>query len=66
MQKSKQRLGFFETPQYIRSDYDGDMDDRMFTTCYVFTLAEGPTRWNSSVQSIVAMLETSAEGPNCC
>src|ERR1044072_7097048 len=43
------------------SDYAGDLDDRMSTTGYVFTLAGGPIYWKSSVQPIVAMSTTEAE-----
>src|ERR1044072_1830633 len=46
---------------FVDSNYAGDLDDRMSTLGYVFTLVGGPIYWKSSVQSIVVMSTTKAE-----
>ena len=39
---------------YSDSDFAGDVDDRKFTSGYVFTLAGGAISWKSSKQTITA------------
>ena len=46
---------------YVDSDYVGDLDKRMSTTGYIFTLFGGPVSWKSQLQSIVALSTTKAE-----
>jgi hypothetical protein len=46
---------------YVDVDYAGDLDDRRFTTGYVFTILGGPICWRSMIQSMVAMSTTEAE-----
>ncbi|KFK26181.1 hypothetical protein AALP_AA8G213400 [Arabis alpina] len=46
---------------YVDSDYAGDLDNRRYTTGYVFTLAEGPVSWRSVLQDVVAMSTMEAE-----
>ncbi|KAL1198468.1 Retrovirus-related Pol polyprotein from transposon TNT 1-94 [Cardamine amara subsp. amara] len=46
---------------FVDSDYGGDLDNRKFTTGYVFTLAGGPIYWRYILQSIVAMSTTEVE-----
>ena len=43
------------------SDYAGDLDKRISTTSYVFTLAKAPVSWKSTLQSAVALSTTEAE-----
>ncbi|KAE8692812.1 hypothetical protein F3Y22_tig00110830pilonHSYRG00040 [Hibiscus syriacus] len=45
---------------YVDSNYAGDLDNRISTTGYVFTLGGGPS-WKSTVQSVVALSTTEAE-----
>jgi hypothetical protein len=35
--------------RYVDANYVGDLDDRMSTTGYVFTLAGGPICWRSMI-----------------
>ena len=46
---------------YVDSDYVGDLDKRMSTTGYIFTLFGGPVSWKSQLQSIAALSTTEAE-----
>jgi hypothetical protein len=46
---------------YVDADYAGDLDDRRFTTGYVFTILGRPICWRSMIQSMVAMSTTEAE-----
>ncbi|KAG8499853.1 hypothetical protein CXB51_006283 [Gossypium anomalum] len=46
---------------YVDSDYAGDLGKRRSTTDYVFTLAGGPIRWKSALQSTVALSTKEAE-----
>ena len=39
---------------YSDADFAGDIDDRKFTSGYVFTLAGGAILWKSSKQSVTA------------
>ena len=43
---------------YVDADYARDLDDRMSTTGYVFTLNGGPICWKSMIQSLVALSTT--------
>ena len=43
------------------SDYASDLDDKISTKRYVFTLASGLVCWKSSIQSLVAMSTTEVE-----
>ena len=46
---------------YYDSDYAGDLDKRRSTTGYVFTIANAPVSWKSTLQSTVALSTTEAE-----
>ena len=46
---------------YCNSDYAGDLDKRISTTGYVFTLAKAPVSWKSTLQSTVVLSTTEAE-----
>lgn len=46
---------------YCDSDYAGDLDKRRSTTGYVFTIANAPVSWKSTLQSAVALSTTEAE-----
>ncbi|KAE8712608.1 hypothetical protein F3Y22_tig00110239pilonHSYRG00037 [Hibiscus syriacus] len=46
---------------YVDLDYTGDLDNRIFTTEYVFTLGGGPICWKSTIQSVVALSTTEVE-----
>ena len=39
---------------YSDSDFAGDIDDRKFTSDYVFTLIGGAISWKSSKQTVTA------------
>ncbi|KAK9177553.1 hypothetical protein WN944_029576 [Citrus x changshan-huyou] len=43
---------------YVDYDYTGDLDKRWSTTRYVFTFAEGPISWKSTLQSTIALSTT--------
>ena len=50
--------------QYVRycdSDFAGDLDKRISTTGYVFTLGGSPISWRSVLQSTIALSSTEAE-----
>ena len=49
---------------YVNSDYVGDLDNRRFTTGYVFTLAGGPICWRSVLSTIEAEYMALAEAAN--
>ena len=40
---------------YVDADYARDLDDRRFTTGYVFNLGGEPICWKSMVQSLVVL-----------
>lgn len=46
---------------YVGSNYACDLDDKRSTIGYVFTLAEQPICWKSSIKSIVTMSTIEAE-----
>ena len=46
---------------YVDFDYAGDLDKRRSTTSYLFTMADGPVCWHSTLQSTVALSTTEAE-----
>ncbi|KAE8712607.1 hypothetical protein F3Y22_tig00110239pilonHSYRG00035 [Hibiscus syriacus] len=46
---------------YVDLDYAGALDNRIFTTEYVFTLGGGPICWKSTILSIVALSTTEVE-----
>ena len=46
---------------YCDSDYGGDLDKRRSTTGYVFTIANAPDSWKSTLQSTLALSTTEAE-----
>ncbi|XP_075098855.1 secreted RxLR effector protein 161-like [Nicotiana tabacum] len=46
---------------YCDSDYAGDLDKHRSTTGYVFTFANAPVSWKSTLQSTVALSTTEAE-----
>uniref|UniRef100_A0A3Q7IZP5 Reverse transcriptase Ty1/copia-type domain-containing protein n=1 Tax=Solanum lycopersicum TaxID=4081 RepID=A0A3Q7IZP5_SOLLC len=46
---------------YCDSDYAGDLDKRRSTSGYVFTIANAPVSWKSTLQSTVALSTTEAE-----
>ena len=46
---------------YCDSDYAGDLDKRRSTTGYVFTIANAPVSWKSTLQSTVALSTTEEE-----
>ena len=46
---------------YVDADYAGDVDDRRYTTGYLFTLSRRLICWKSTLQSIIAMSTTEAE-----
>ena len=48
------RSDSLEIEGYSDSDFAGDIDDRKFISCYVFTLARGAISWKSSKQTITA------------
>ena len=45
---------------YVDSDFAGDLDKRMSTLGYVFTLVGGAISWMSKLQNIVALSTTEA------
>ncbi|XP_052293978.1 secreted RxLR effector protein 161-like [Citrus sinensis] len=50
--------------QYVRycdSDFAGDLDKRISTTGYVFTLGGSPISWRSVLQSTIALSSTEAK-----
>ncbi|MCO5564741.1 hypothetical protein L7F22_018409 [Adiantum nelumboides] len=46
---------------YTDSDYAGDVDNRRFTSGYVFTMAGGAVSWRSRLQTCVTQSTTKAE-----
>ena len=46
---------------YVDVDYVRDLDDRRYTTGYVFTLGGGPICWKSMIQSLVALSTTESK-----
>uniref|UniRef100_A0A3Q7I2A2 GAG-pre-integrase domain-containing protein n=1 Tax=Solanum lycopersicum TaxID=4081 RepID=A0A3Q7I2A2_SOLLC len=46
---------------YCDSDYAGNLDKRRSTTGYVFTIANAPVSWKSTLQSTVALSTTEEE-----
>ena len=40
--------------RFVDSDYARDLDNKRFTTGYVFTYSGGPTCWRSMLQSVSA------------
>ena len=46
---------------YIDTDYSGDLDQRRFTTGYVFTVAECAISWKVELQDTIALSMTEAE-----
>ncbi|KAE8672371.1 Alpha-L-fucosidase 1 [Hibiscus syriacus] len=52
---------YMSKPGYVDSDYVGDLDNRRYTTGYVFTLGEGPICLKSNVQFVVALSKTEVE-----
>ena len=46
---------------YCDSDYAGDLDKRISTTGYVFTLTKAPVSWKSTLQLTVALSTMKAE-----
>lgn len=43
------------------ANYVEDLNNRKFTTCYVFTLVVGPICWRSMVQFLIALSTTESE-----
>ena len=54
-----------EIEGYSDSDFAGDVDDRKFTSGYIFTLANGAISWKSSKQSVTAFSTMYAEFVAC-
>ncbi|XP_035545999.1 secreted RxLR effector protein 161-like [Juglans regia] len=46
---------------YVNLDYAGDLDKRQSTIGYVFTMAGGPVRWRSILQSTITLSSTEVE-----
>ena len=46
---------------FVDADWVGDLDQRRFTSGYVFTLFGGAVRWMSKKQSVVALSTTEEE-----
>ena len=57
----KNFTGKQECITYIDFDYTGDLDKRLFTVGYVFTLSLVPGSWHSILQFTVALSTTEAE-----
>ena len=55
------QYGYNSEVGYVDLDYASNIDDRRFTTGYVFTLLRGPICWRSTLQSLIAMSTTEAE-----
>ena len=50
-----------ELQGYVDAYYAGDLDQRRFTTDYVFTVAECVISWKAELQDTVALSMTEAE-----
>ena len=48
------RSDSLEIEGYSDADFAGDVDDRKYTLCYIFTLAKGAISWKSSKQTVVS------------
>jgi len=46
---------------YVDADYAGDLDQRIFMTGYVFTVAECIISWKVELQDTIALSTTEAE-----
>jgi len=46
---------------FVDSDYDGDLDNMIFISKYIFTTCASAISWKASLQSIVALFTTKAE-----
>ena len=46
---------------YVYSYFAGDLEKRISTSCYFFTLADGPISWMSKIQEVVALSTAKAE-----
>jgi hypothetical protein len=55
------RSDSLEIEGYSDADFAGDVDDKKFTSCYIFTLAKGAISWKSSKQTVVASSTMYAE-----
>ena len=43
---------------YVNSYFEGDLEKRTSTSCYVFTLASGPVSWMPKLQGVVDLSTT--------
>jgi hypothetical protein len=54
-----------EIEGYLNSDFAGDVDDRKFTSGYIFTLAKRAISWKNSKQTVTASSTMYAEFVAC-
>ncbi|MCO5550584.1 hypothetical protein L7F22_004072 [Adiantum nelumboides] len=59
--RGTQLSGGSVTNLYDYSDYEGDLNNRRFTSRYVFTMAGGAVSWRSRLQTCVTQSTTEAE-----
>ena len=57
----KNFTGKQECIRYVDFNYAGDLDKRLFTTGYVFTLSQAPVSWHFILHSTVILSTTEAE-----